>query len=213
LGGTLVSPAIASWAAKFIAEEVSIYPPTMIPNLKLKRIVLCDQLFQTASHLSEKQREGGLYDYASGYLYMEARENESAFELRVSIHHELFHAIADATNSLSSDDGWSVLNPPGFHYSTSHLDLGGFIHKGFDGFVSGYAASAINEDKADTFSCMINDPVLIDQRIRNDPVLAAKVNWMKTFLKNFRPDLDANFWQRARKHAFEKMSQDDAKSS
>ena len=49
---------------------------------------------------------------------------------------------------------------------------------------------AVEEDKAELYSFMITMGQIVDERAKIDPVIAAKVDRMKTLVKAFCPQMD-----------------------
>lgn len=62
------------------------------------------------------------------------------------------------------------------------------------GFLTPYATSAIEEDKAELFAHLIvNTKFVVDQAAK-DPVLASKIAMLKKRMEAYDPGFNSNFW-------------------
>ena len=68
----------------------------------------------------------------------------------------------------------------------------------YSGFLNYYSTTGVEEDKAEVFANLIVDPAYVENRIKNDAVLRAKVKMMQKLLRSFCPDVNAAFWKRVR---------------
>jgi hypothetical protein len=111
---------------------------------------------------------------------------------RTVIHHEFDHFFTFKQFGVygPSDPNWVAANPPGFQYGNggtacyvtpSACPNGPHV---VDGFVSGYATSAIEEDKAETFGYLMDDAEYhqVVGWVKTDPALAAKVAMYEKYL-------------------------------
>jgi hypothetical protein len=89
-------------------------------------------------------------------------------------------------DQVKSDPGWAKENGDSFVYGS-----GGRFQRdprssspesGSPGFVTRYATSALEEDKAETFAFLMVAPEMMAERIKTDPVLAHKVARVKAQL-------------------------------
>jgi hypothetical protein len=117
---------------------------------------------------------------------------------RSVIHHEFFHMIDNLQKKLRKDPEWGALNRPEFHYgrggeTVRNLGAGVLTHN-LPGFLTPYAMSAIEEDKAELYSHLLVDPDYVRSLIKADPVIAAKVTLLKSRLKAWDSQFNEDFW-------------------
>ncbi len=176
-------------------EEFSYYPVTAIKRSGLQEIILCRALDFEGAHRTALPD----YDHDAFYLDVERGGANQEYQRKV-IHHEFFHIIDWKDDGLVySDDAWASLNANGFKYGRG----GKFAQKDpresvFDGslkgFVTRYAMSGVEEDKAETFANMMVNYQLMEKRVENDPVLKSKFVRMKQVLISFDNSFNDHFW-------------------
>jgi hypothetical protein len=186
----------AAAAHVLVADELGLLPAGLPQRIGLRRVALCSGL-----------REEGLaipslpnYQHT---LLLDVDANP-AFLRRV-LHHEVFHFadLADDAQVLW-DPVWDQLNAPGFEYGHGGRDMRD--RRASDptdaqpGFLTRYATSALEEDKAETFSFMLTRPAEVARRAAGDPALAAKVARLRELLVGLDPELDEAFWARIARH-------------
>lgn len=196
LSGTLhgkpPSPARAEHAAQLVAAELAIYPPGFLRSVGVSRVLLCSKLSEAGLPIPS------LPNYERTLLL--DVEGSDAFLRRV-VHHELFHFVDFADDQRVGDDpAWRASNDPFFVYgdggrfqrdpSSSHLT------DALPGFLTGYAMSALEEDKAEVFAFMVVAPGRVKRIAAADRVVAAKVARIRMQMSAVRPALDASFWRR-----------------
>jgi len=180
--------------------EFNLYPRDLVKKTGLKRIVLCKELTFAG------QRRNAVPDFEHDTLYLEvARGRHSGEYMRRVIHHEFFHVIdLRDDGELYRDDGWAALNPKGFRYGTGGKDAQGdatvSLAEGVaPGFVSRYAMTAVEEDKAEVFAHMMVAYDRLEKQAKGDRVLGLKVRRMARLLERFSPAVDGKFWRRVRR--------------
>lgn len=183
--------------AAMLAEELAIYPRSLMERSRLKRIVLASNLAFNG------QLRGAIPDYGGDALYYDvSRGMHSRPYQRAAVHHEFFHVIDYRDDfEVYRDDAWSALNPTGFRYGPGGRNvqddaLGFLLVDDAPGFLTRYATSGVEEDKAEVFSRMIVAPREVARRAAADPVLKRKVDRMKALMKGFDPSIDDAFWGR-----------------
>lgn len=183
--------------AGVLAEELAIYPRALMERSRLRKIVLASDLAFNA------QLRGAIPDYGGDALYYDvSRGSHSRPYQRAAIHHEFFHVVDYRDDfEVYRDDAWSALNPPGFRYGPGGRDvqddaLGFFLVDDVPGFLTRYATSGVEEDKAEVFSRMIVAPREVARRAAADPILARKVARVKALMRSFEPSVDDAFWKR-----------------
>jgi hypothetical protein len=183
-------------AVPILSTELHLYPADFVRLLKLKRIGLCKGLSV------EKADLGGSTDVVNGTIYLNVPPSCSRdFELRLSLHHELFHLLDYADDEILFDDQqWSSHNPAGFEYGYA-FTAGGKIQmaKASQGFVTDYSLTDPAEDKAEVFSHMIVSADDVERRAKDDLFLKAKMRAMKLRLAGFCCSIDDRFWEAAQR--------------
>jgi hypothetical protein len=181
-GGDL--PALKAYGAALI-NEWGKYPLDWVRVTRVSGVVLVDQLAVSGTPRAAMPDVGGdvmFYDIGYG----------SGDYAREGIHHEFDHLLTyNLFGSYApSDPTWLSLNPLDFHYGNGGASCyvpGDTCLTGphpIPGFVSGYAASAIEEDKAETYGYLMetNDYWLLKGWIGSDSYLTAKVTNYEDFL-------------------------------
>jgi hypothetical protein len=170
ISGTSATTEQLEQATRWVREELGRYPTATLAGAQLRRVVLCGELRE------DRQTIPSLPNY-NRTLLLDAHAEESY--LRRLIHHEIFHFIDLADDgSVLRDVAWTKLNPSGFSYGHGGRTMRGSaasVAPPPDGFVSGYATSALEEDKAEVFAEMMWAPEALRQRSEADPVLRAKM--------------------------------------
>ncbi len=175
--------------------EFSLYPPDVIKRADLERIILCEDL------VFDGQRRGAIPDWANNTLYLDvARAAYDPHYQRIVIHHEFFHMIDFRDDGVIDDDqGWKALNPPSFTYGKggkfyqSQLGLG-VPDNSLIGFLNRYSTTGVDEDKAEVFANMMVNYSVVDHRAKSDPIIKAKMEYLKKLLWQFSPTFDDSFW-------------------
>jgi hypothetical protein len=198
-GGAAAKADVESYAAIFNFEW-SLYPPELIKKTRLKTIVFCKDLSFA------RQRRTAVPDFEHDVLYLDVvRGRDDDRYVRKVIHHEFFHLIdLRDDGKLYEDDRWAGLNPPGFKYGMGGAKLQDdptVTSTGRDapGFLNRYAASGVEEDKAEIFAHMMVEPKAMAARAKNDKYVRAKLERMRELLAEFTPKMDEAFWERVEK--------------
>lgn len=180
-----------------LAEELVLYPPALMRRSRLKRVVLCSGL------AFDGQPRGAVPDYWHDDLYLDvARGAFSPAYQRTAFHHEFFHFVDYRDDGdVYRDDAWSALNPPDFFYGPGGRNLqndpsASLLTDKIPGFLTSYATSGVEEDKAEVFSRLILAPREVQRRADADPIVGRKVARMKHLLRTFDPSVDEAFWRR-----------------
>lgn len=177
--------------------EFTLYPQAVIERAGLKAIVLCERLKFAG------QLRSSIPDYLHDTLYYDvSRGSETPDYKRNSIHHEFFHIIDWKDDGLVyQDQVWAALNPPGFKYGSGGKNAQndstvGVVTDSLKGFLTRYAMTGVEEDKAETFSHMMISYRMVEQRTKHDPVLKAKFDYIKVLCQKFSSTMDDAFWKR-----------------
>ena len=98
------------------------------------------------------------------------------------IHHEIFHMIQNSYKNDFNDQKFSLFNNSDFEYaecSTCSDRLNLDLYENTKGFLTEYSKSIPSEDMAEIFSFLMVNKNLIEEKIKNDPILNNKVNFIK----------------------------------
>jgi hypothetical protein len=197
----------AFWFLDFFVKELSIYSVGLINKTRLDRVVFCrdpklkgTQVLGRASMVALPNEFMWVRSVAfhKNTIYLDASKGQSLNE-RITIHHELFHAI-DSQDDIwyYLDPEWLELNAPGFEYSRGNNCRNEF-KPGQEGFLTEYSMEAVHEDKAEVYGHMIVDYAGVERRAATDPIIKAKVERIKEILNSFSPHFDAQFWRQRAK--------------
>ncbi len=195
--------AVTAYLPMFL-REWRLYPPSLVRNTKLKFIVVGTN-FKLPF---EARGRNAIPDYYHDAMYYDVNlslrgELYQKYLLEV-VHHEFFHFIDFKDDGeVYEDKEWKKLNPPEFKYGRGGYSVQGDSNQGYvtnkiPGFITLYATSGVEEDKAEVFRCMMVNLHELETRAEVDVVLSKKIAQMKTLLHSFCPDLDENYWQRLR---------------
>jgi hypothetical protein len=190
--GQAATEAALAAASVLVADELTLYPEGFMRASGLRRVALC-------SDLQENRRAIPSLPNYRNTLLLDV-DGSSAF-LRRLLHHEVFHFadLADDADVLS-DPAWAKLNPAGFAYGHGGRDMrqpaASALTDGLPGFLTRYATSALEEDKAEVFAFLMVQPSEVARRARSDAVLAAKARRIRAIAQALDPAMDAAFWAR-----------------
>lgn len=155
-------------ARAVVRRELARYPESFLRRVHLSGVVFVADLREDGEPIPSLPNVGGL-------LLLDTGGVES--DLVRTIHHEIFH-FADLADDgvLSPDPAWERLNPQFFAYGTGGRTSRDPSGARTPGFVSAYAASGLEEDKAETFAFALARPAALRAILADgDEVLAAKV--------------------------------------
>jgi hypothetical protein len=173
-----------------LALELERYPGEFLIRARLRRLLLCAKLQEGNEPIPS------LPNY-HGALIIDV-DADSDY-LRRLVHHEVFHFADYADDDqLSRDPAWIDLNDRYFVYGSGGRflrDAGAGRFTGeIPGFVSRYATSALEEDKAETFAMRMSDPRGFAALLAVDPILRAKSHALEVQLRKLSPALDERFF-------------------
>lgn len=176
--------------------EFARYPVSFLKRIKLTRIVIGTSLAVMGSP------RAAYADIDGQTLWLDA-----AAGARIPVygrhvfHHDLFHLIDAATPGIAQiQAAWAKVNPRGFRYGD-----GGWFMQGSNastlrtdllGFLTEYATSDLDEDRAEVFGHLMSHPMFVRRQIAQDAVLNAKVSAIKAQLLQLDPALKAEWWPR-----------------
>lgn len=173
-------------AKEIVRRELARYPQSFLHAIKLRGVVF-------ASELGEGENTIPSLPNVAGLLLFDV--DATARDLVRGLHHEIFH-FADLADdgTLTPDPAWAALTP-GFSYgaggrtlrSTWAADSARDLH----GFVTPYATSGVEEDKAETFAFAMARPEELRARVASDPILVRKLDELARRMQLLDPSLDA----------------------
>lgn len=174
-------------------KEWNYYPPSLIKKVGLKRVVFCKDLKM------DKQARSAIPSFDTNTLYLDVEAGKkSADYQRVVIHHEFFHMIDKAMGTLEDDPKWQAIMP-GFTYGTGGKDMQtagvGELSDELFGFVTKYATSAMEEDKAEMFAHMIVHAHYLRTRCASDGPIARKILMIQARMAKFDAACGDEFWK------------------
>lgn len=174
-----------------LSRELARYPVAFLQSARLHRLLLCARLHEGNEAIPSLPNFHGalLVDVDADAPY-----------LKRLVHHEVFHFADYADDDqLSSDPAWLSLNDPYFVYGDGgrfRREPGaGRFSPAIAGFVSRYATSALEEDKAETFAMRMTAPAQFAALLANDEVLQAKSRAVEAQLRKLSPALDDQFFR------------------
>jgi len=179
-----------------LAEELARYPAQFLTRARLRRVLLCAKLHEGSEPIPS------LPNY-HGALLVDV--DADAPYLRRLVHHEVFHFADYADDDqVSRDPAWLGLNDRYFVYGSGGRFVrepgAGRFTAEIPGFVSRYATSALEEDKAETFAMRMSAPRQFAALTAQDPVLRAKSAALEVQLHRLSPTIDGSFFAAADEH-------------
>ena len=190
LSGEPISAPERDRALATLASELQRYPATFLARARLHRLLLCARLREGSEAIPS------LPNY-HGALIVDVDADSSY--LRRLVHHEIFHFADYADDDqLSRDPAWLGLNDRSFVYGSGGRFLrepgAGRFTGDIPGFVSRYATSALEEDKAETFAMRMSAPEKFAELTAADPILRAKSAALEVQLRKFSKAMDRHFF-------------------
>lgn len=169
-----------------LAAELARYPAEFLARARLRRLLLCSNFHEGSEPIPS------LPNY-HGALLIDV--DADAAYLRRLVHHEVFHFADYADDDqLSHDPAWLALNERYFVYGSggrfAREPGAGRFSADLPGFVSRYATSALEEDKAETFAMRMSAPQQFAALIATDPIVRAKSAALAAQLRKLSPTLD-----------------------
>ena len=157
-----------------IERNIKRYNSKFLKKIDLKYVVFCEGLF--ISNINT----GGIPDNKNRTLILDINFNAKYFERM--IHHEIFHMIQNSYENDFNDRKFSLFNNSDFEYSecstcSDRLNLD--LYKNTNGFLTEYSKSIPSEDMAEIFYFLMVNKNLIEEKIKNDPIINNKVNFIK----------------------------------
>jgi hypothetical protein len=189
--GTPPDATLARRATRLVADELALLPPSFVRAIGLRRVVLCGDLAE------ERLPIPSLPNYRHTLLLDVAASSDFLARL---LHHEVFHFADFADDeSVLADPGWAALNETSFRYGNGGRSMrnprSATPTEAIPGFVTAYATSALEEDKAELFSFMMTEPVALGRRAALDGVIAKKREHIRAQARALSEHMDEAFWR------------------
>jgi hypothetical protein len=170
-----------------LLAELRRYPPGMLRMLNMERVVL-------VSDLKEETFAIPSLPNVENTLLMDVQSPPDF--LRRLIHHEVFHFMDFADDGEVGDEGsWGSLNEPLFRYAAGGRTMrepnSAALTDELPGFVSLYARSAVEEDKAELFAFLMVAPTKVADIASRDHKVASKVRALLEIVSRSSPVLAA----------------------
>lgn len=184
LEGSPLSTERARTALAVVRHELDRYSPARLRAAGLRRIVLASDLRESGKLISSLPN-------VAGSLLLDGSVPD-AFLARL-VHHELFHFFDFADEARHRENGaWTDENGL-FCYgeggrSVRHARASELSDE-MPGFLTRYAMSAVEEDKAEVFSLLMTRPDAVRGRAASDVVVRAKVRRLAEKLTRVAPEL------------------------
>ena len=183
-------------------EEFRKYTPAFIRASGLKTVAFVSDLKYAG------QERWAVPDFVHETLYLDVGvrfARDEVFQRRV-IHHEFYHLLEEEWNGdpYFKDPAWAALNTSDHRYGAGgaanrdrRLSL--FNHPA-PGFVSRYAMTGLEEDKAEVWAAMFVPELWqpLSAWMEEDAILRAKVEFLETFAREQDAQMDAGYWERVR---------------
>lgn len=189
-----VSDALLEEYEPLFEAEWRKYPPSLMPKVHLKRIVLGRDVRVL------NQPRAAVPEFGPGWFWLDADVNTRRPNYgRHALHHDFFHMIDqwDSPNGLQ-DPAWKALDPVGTPDGPGgwNMQTGnpGALRADLPGFITKYATSAVEEDKAEVYSHLLTSTAFISGRAALDPILAKKVVYIKNLVATFEPTMGPSWW-------------------
>jgi hypothetical protein len=183
-----------------LTAEFGLYPPSLVRRMRLERVVIAVDLRFAG------MARGAVPDFEHATLYLDAACGaECGLYQRKVLHHEFFHYLDWVDDwQLYEDPQWLALNPRDYHYgnggiNAQNVPTSSLLTDQYPGFLDYYSTTGVEEDKAEVFANLIVERERVDERVKHDAVLEAKVQRMRDLTKAFCADLGNEFWDRARR--------------
>ena len=156
-------------AANGVAEALGKLSDAAISKIGLRYVLLCGEAKAGGRMI------GGIPVPPLKTLMLSMGGNDPAYQSHIFFH-ELFHYMEFTQNRSTNDPDWNA-KFKGYGSAGSAWELG----SGSSGFVSAYAQSAPEEDRAETFANLISAPATLRRYAdsRKDDVLNEKISYIK----------------------------------
>jgi hypothetical protein len=158
--------------------EFSLYPITFVKNAKLKKIYFSNSLRFVGKEVNEKRWAIPCFERLSIYYFCGERNIEM---IKKNMHNEMYKYVYSVDDhKYLYEENWESLNANGFKYGCPD-SAKDYSKNGFLNFIS---TQGEDEDKAEVFSYMFNNPT---EAFESNSILWKKVSSHLNFLEKFDP--------------------------
>ncbi|HBX53263.1 MAG: hypothetical protein A2275_07185 [Bacteroidetes bacterium RIFOXYA12_FULL_35_11] len=202
---------------KIFSEEFNKYPPSLVKRSNLKYVAFVRILRYGEQHrsaLPDAYKEILFLDVLQGWNRKIYEGRKFKYYIKHTLHHEFYHMVEQEINGnlYYKDSVWNSFNPTNFEYGKGGAALYPDLKKlkrrklfksrlfsvshPCTGLITKYSGSALEEDKAEVFTSLFIKREIrkVKRCIKNDEVIAKKVNYMKQFLLRHCKEMDDNYW-------------------
>lgn len=190
--------------ANIMYASLSLYPREVFSKVGLRSVYIAKDL-----EVGDQMRKAMPAPETGALLYADNGLYPCDVGMEERIHHEFFHYMEGRVhgNMRANLGDWSALNPEYFEYGNGGASVyncaHGFRNNGHvrNGFVSRYALSAPEEDRAETYAWMMTRGFSSQMQtfIETDPVLGKKRDLIQNFVReNMSQGMNAEFFQEFR---------------
>lgn len=187
---------IKSYGGLFI-DEWAKYPRDWVEASGLQSVALVRNYAVNGTHRAAgPDPVGQAMYYDVGYY--------GDFYLREVIHHEYDHYVTYHNHGTWSvfDPIWLSYNPPGFQYGDGGASCYGAQstcltgEHVLNGFATGYATSAVEEDRAETFAYLMTNEGYhkLIEWTKTDSLLAAKMKYYIEYVHKYSKEMDTSYF-------------------
>ena len=175
--------------SRFLVKELREYPRDAFACAGIRKIILATPLLVRM----EPRAAVPLPDIDALVLNPSPVFAREDYLARV-FHHEFYHMLDGPRSArVLNEAAWREVNPAEFSYGrgggTAYTSLGDFfsIRSPTDGFITAYAMTAIEEDRAEVFSTLILMPKEVQALASQDRRLQLKIDLLKQHLRAMCP--------------------------
>jgi hypothetical protein len=200
LEGTNPTKEAIEEALPALKTALAKYPKEVPHAAGLFKIIFGANLKASGIHI-------GGYSYPpSRALILEIENGDKRAFKSLTLHHEIFHLIDRAIlgQFARQDPAWLRLNGPAFKgyqvgdgWNWMAKQTAGQPKPVADkGFVSPYSMSSVQEDKAEVFALLMEDPAALANLAQSDPIIRAKAERIKQLVRQASPKMDHKFFEK-----------------
>ncbi len=188
--------------ANITYSALSQYPRNFLRNMNFRRVYFAKNL-----QVIGQMRKAMPAPESNALIYADNNDLQCEPGMELRVHHEFYHFLEGKKNGDMhfNDPSWAAMNDSKHQYSSNAAQTyscaGGFHNTGHSqpGFVSRYATTAIEEDKAEVFAWMMTKGYgsRVQNWTLNDPILKNKVDYLQRFFNTQDNRMNADFFQRS----------------
>lgn len=143
-------------------------PASAFKNIGMKYVMLCDEAF------AQGQSIGGIPVPPLKLLMLSMGSTGQEYQEHI-FYHELYHYMEFTKRGGFHDADWQQKFSDGYGMNNSDWNIG----SGDYGFVSGYAQTKPEEDRAEIFAHMMADPAAAKNKAEKDNIVQQKMEYIR----------------------------------